>query len=187
MNQPTDRLVREHEKILQMLDVLDRLGQLATSGEAPLDQIEGAIEFVRVYADDCHHGKEEALLFPAMEKAGMPPEGGPVAVMLHEHVQGRGHVADMAAALDGLKAGDAGAGDAFANAAAAYTSLLRDHIDKEDHCLFPMAEQLLGQEAKVELEAEFERVDGEDVGPETIGRMEAFLEQARGLLSEATS
>ncbi|MGD0266766.1 MAG: hemerythrin domain-containing protein, partial [Candidatus Methylomirabilota bacterium] len=37
----------------------------------------------------CHHGKEENLLFKTMVDRGFPRQGGPIAVMLHEHETGR--------------------------------------------------------------------------------------------------
>ena len=43
---------------------------------------------VREFADEYNHRKEEGALFPALEEAGLPPQG-PVAVMLYEHSEGR--------------------------------------------------------------------------------------------------
>jgi hemerythrin-like domain-containing protein len=37
------------------------------------------MEFLSVFADTCHHGKEEDFLFPGLEAAGIPNEGGPSA------------------------------------------------------------------------------------------------------------
>jgi hemerythrin-like domain-containing protein len=34
--------------------------------------------FLKEFADRCHHGKEEDFLFPALEKAGIKKEGGPI-------------------------------------------------------------------------------------------------------------
>jgi len=54
-----------------------------------LDQI---LEFLKVFVDKCHHGKEEKVLFPAMEEAGIPRQGGPISVMFYEHERGRSYV-----------------------------------------------------------------------------------------------
>jgi hemerythrin-like domain-containing protein len=35
------------------------------------------MEFLTVFVDKCHHGKEEEFLFPALEAAGIAREGGP--------------------------------------------------------------------------------------------------------------
>ncbi len=67
-----------------------------------------------MFADQCHHGKEEDLLFPAMEAAGIPRESGPIGVMLEEHNIGRQYVRGMAEAVSGYRAGETQAGRAFA-------------------------------------------------------------------------
>ena len=76
-------------------------------------------------ADRCHHGKEEAHLFPAMEARGFLRSGGPTGVMLDEHEQGRACVRGMADAIDAAAAGDAAAQRRFLDHAAGYVGLLR--------------------------------------------------------------
>ncbi len=63
--------------------------------------------------------------------------------MLHEHELGRAHVAAVAAALDGAGRGEPGALAALREHLSGYIALLRAHIDKEDHILYPMADRLL--------------------------------------------
>jgi hemerythrin-like domain-containing protein len=173
---PTAQLVAEHDRILVLLEVIQRLAELAEEPAPPLKHMAQAIELVRGYADDLHHGKEEQLLFPRLEEAGMPPGGGPVACMRHEHEEGRAAVAMMDQALDELEAGQDGAGTSFARAAAAYVGLLRSHIDKENQVLFPMAEQMLSHEVKVELLRSFEAVEEHDVGEAELANMVKTLE-----------
>jgi hemerythrin-like domain-containing protein len=62
------------------------------------------VEFIQVFADKCHHGKEENLLFRSMVKAGLPKEGGPIAVMLSEHEMGRNFVRKMDEAVSAVTA-----------------------------------------------------------------------------------
>ena len=64
------------------------------------DLVAQCIIFFRLFADACHHGKEEDLLFTELEAQGMPRDAGPIAVMLDEHAQGRALVRTMAAALE---------------------------------------------------------------------------------------
>jgi len=42
-------------------------------------------DFIKGFADGCHHAKEEKVLFEAMIKAGVPRVGSPVGAMLAEH------------------------------------------------------------------------------------------------------
>ena len=99
-----------------------------------------------------------------------------MACMRHEHEEGRAAVASMDAALDGIKAGREGAGTEFAQAAGAYTMLLRNHIAKENQILFPMAEQMLAGDVKSELLKTFAGVEEHDIGHGEIERLVKTLE-----------
>ena len=69
---PIEVLMYEHRVIEQVLDCLETMARGVESGNA-LDagQARDAIDFFRNYADRCHHGKEEDLLFPALLQSGM--------------------------------------------------------------------------------------------------------------------
>jgi hemerythrin-like domain-containing protein len=175
----TEILSAEHRVIEQVLDCLERMaGQAAQSGALEEQSALDALEFFRTFADKCHHGKEEAQLFPAMEAKGFPRHGGPTGVMILEHEQGRQHVRAMAAAVGGAAAGDRAALESFAQHAQAFIALLREHIGKEDHCLFSMANQSLTAADQEGLLAAFEKVEHEDMG---AGTHEKFLNLANEL------
>ena len=101
------------------------------------------IDFIRSYADMFHHAKEEDVLFVALVKNGMPRENSPVAAMLMEHEQGRSYVLGMETAVNEAMAGLPGRESDIANYALAYAALLREHIDKEDNVLYPLAERVI--------------------------------------------
>jgi len=166
----TEQLKEEHGAIKQMLAILDRVCQKLEAGEkvSPehLDQI---VDFIRVFADKCHHGKEEDLLFPALEEVGIRKQGGPIGVMLTEHTSGRNYVKGMSEAAAKYKAGDLEASSSFVENAGNYIALLNQHIHKEDNGLFPSADQCLSAERQRELFEEFERVEMETIG---IGKHE---------------
>ncbi|MEI6666718.1 MAG: hemerythrin domain-containing protein [Acidobacteriota bacterium] len=136
--------MREHELILRGVAVLERMATRATAGRAvPAGDANAIIYFIRNFADGCHHAKEEGVLFPAMEAAGMPRQGGPIGVMLAEHDQGRAAVKTMADAVNLFEMSPDSQG-VFARAAGAYASLLTSHIDKENTILFRMADRMIG-------------------------------------------
>ena len=137
----TSRLREEHEHILEVANALAALVGAAGEDRWDFDAFADCVTFIRLFADACHHGKEEDLLFPELEKAGMPRNQGPIAVMLHEHQQGRALARHMADALEGARAGDAQSQATLRNAATGYVNLIRNHIHKEDHILFHMADQ----------------------------------------------
>jgi hemerythrin-like domain-containing protein len=152
MSKAIEDLRHEHEAILFTLRVLDKMIGLIDEGR-PIDSADPAaiVGFLKEFADKCHHGKEEGILFPALEKAGVPREGGPVGVMLREHEAGRARIKAMEAAISG-----GGGLPAFASGAREYVGLLRAHIEKENEVLFPMAERAIPAS---ELESIYERFE----------------------------
>jgi hemerythrin-like domain-containing protein len=169
---PTAELSQEHQAILTMIRVLGKMADRLEAGASvdPAD-LESAVEFIRVFADKCHHAKEEGHLFPEMEKAGVPRERGPIGVMLADHVEGRKHVAAMAGAIPGIRRGQPESAAAFAAAARGYGELLTGHIFKEDRVLYPMADARLTPDQQESLEACFADVEENIVGE---GKHEEF-------------
>jgi len=137
----TSRLREEHLVILGVAEATEALVDAADRGEWDLDAFADVITFIRLFADACHHGKEEDLLFPELEQAGLPRDRGPIAVMLEEHRQGRELARHMAEALPPAREGGERARAMLRNAALGYVGLIRGHIAKEDQVLFEMADQ----------------------------------------------
>ncbi len=173
----TDDLRNEHEGIKIALNVLEHLaGELDTGSTIDIKDAEDMVDFLKTFADRCHHGKEEDLLFPALEAAGVANEGGPIGVMLYEHARGREYIAAMGKALPALHLKDHTAEMAFAIAAHGYARLLRNHIVKENNILFVMAEQKLSPEEHEQLAAGFEVIEHERIGPGVHERYHAMLD-----------
>jgi len=169
---PTEQLKEEHKAIKLMLRIAEKVNEKLEAGEeVNPEHLEQIVEFIRVFADKCHHGKEEDLLFVAMEEAGIPKEGGPIGVMLAEHDMGRSYVRGLSQAVARYKAGDRGVSPAIIENARNYVALLSQHIDKEDNILYPMADMHLSEAQQEELLEGFEKVEREKIGP---GRHEEF-------------
>ena len=147
----------EHRSILQVVSALE-LKLDVQPNRLDLDTVEKCIRFLRLFADACHHGKEEDLLFPELESQGMPRDSGPIAVMLHEHRLGREFVAAMADAMDGARRGEDLATQRLVDAGTGYIDLIRGHILKEDHVLFNMADQMVDAPACQRLCAAYDTV-----------------------------
>jgi hemerythrin-like domain-containing protein len=172
MSKAIDDLKHEHEAILAALQVLN---SMIDSGEqVPADELNGFIGFLKEFADKCHHSKEEDILFPALTRAGLPLEGGPVGVMLGEHVQGREYIQAMENAAEGSPdyAG-------FAKSARQYAELLRQHIQKENNVLFVMAEKLLSAEQLDEIYEAFEQHEERNIGHGRHEELHKMLEGYR--------
>jgi hemerythrin-like domain-containing protein len=154
---PTEILRQEHQWILRVTDALERELDRTPPRPRCTEQLERCVRFLRLFADACHHGKEEDQLFPVLEAYGMPRDSGPIAVMLAEHREGRRLVGIMKSALPALGAGDEAAMDRFEGAARDYAVLIRGHIGKEDGVLFQVADQIIEAPACARLCQAYER------------------------------
>lgn len=174
----TSVLRKEHLAILQMLDVCDEVSRQLGQG-APIapETLMELLEFFRVFADRCHHGKEEELLFPLLERKGLPNPGGPTGVMRAEHEQARALIKAMEEAGEDYGKGMAGAGARWAEAARGYAKLLHAHIDKENNVLFKMAENLLTEAEQLELARAFDKHEEEKMGVDTHARLHSLIER----------
>ncbi len=179
---PTDILMTEHRVIEVVLDCLEGIvGEAAAQGRLDKDAAGQAIDFFKMFADTCHHGKEEVHLFPMMEARGYNRENGPTGQMLLEHEEGRAHIQGMREALDKAAEGDQPALREFARHAQGYVNLLREHIRKEDHCLFPMANQAMSETDQQELASRFHHVESQEMGE---GTHEKYLAIAGALAAK---
>ncbi|MEJ5349390.1 MAG: hemerythrin domain-containing protein [Desulfosoma sp.] len=160
-----DELKREHQSIKGTLEILKVLSEkIGRRENVPERDVQGVLEFLKVFVDRCHHGKEEDFLFRALESVGVLREGGPIGVMLAEHEKGRALVARLEEATALLRAGDPEAHSRVEEIANQYGELLRTHIDKEDNVLFPMAESHLEPWSDNDLLQAFERLEQERIG-----------------------
>ena len=170
----TEELKEEHKAIKLTLSILSNVSKRLESGEkVDQEDLDIILDFLKTFADKCHHGKEEDLLFVAMEKVGIPRDRGPIGVMLKEHEMGRSYVRNMSEAVEKYKAGELSYSSQFVENAKKYTELLTQHIDKEDNILYPMADMQLSEEKQRELIEKFEELEHERIG---IGKHEELHE-----------
>jgi hemerythrin-like domain-containing protein len=174
----TALLSDEHRVIERVLAALERLTEKPATESWELWK--KALDFIRHFADQCHHFKEEKVLFPAMEAHGIPNEGGPIGMMLLEHEEGRSYVRAMFDALSKIAADDQNAQAALFQNAKQYLRLLREHIQKEDDILFRMADEVIPDNEQRQLLKNFEAHEAEEMG---AGVHEKYLQIAAELES----
>ncbi|MDD3620473.1 MAG: hemerythrin domain-containing protein [Desulfobulbaceae bacterium] len=168
----TDELKREHQGIELMLAILQAVSTRLKQGQpVAQDHLRGIMEFLTVFVDKCHHGKEEDFLFPALEAAGVPREGGPIGVILKEHEKGRELVSRLKDSLADDKSEGASTGAEIQAIVSEYVVLLSQHMVKENTVLFPMADEKLDANSDTQLVEAFERLERERIG---VGKHEEF-------------
>ncbi len=174
----TQQLKDEHQGIKIVFRILEKMCEKLES-DATLNaaHFEGILEFFKVFVDKCHHGKEEDLLFPAMEEVGIPRQG-PIGVMLAEHDMGRSYVKVISGAYSEYQSGKSSASVTLIDNTKGYISLMLAHIDKEDNVLYPMGDSRFSEEKHEELIEGFEKLERERIG---IGKHEEFHEMIDNL------
>ena len=178
MSKPIDVLMEEHRLIEQVLGSLESCAIAIEGGlavERPLVKEYG--EFFRGFADAYHHGKEEDILFQRMIERGFPTDSGPLAVMLHEHTEGRARVAVLKGVGEGEGAVEGGEQAAMLIAAQEFIPLLRQHIMKEDRILYPMALRTLSGPELDQMETAFEAFEKQLTGNAAGDQLRALAER----------
>lgn len=171
-------LMDEHRMIERAITALTAYARAAAKGaEAPRSDLALFVGFIQDYADSNHHGKEEDILFRAMVDNGMPIDGGPLAVMLAEHAEGRrlaGSLAELAAGEGGWEQGQR---QRLLFAATGYARLLQEHIQKEDRILYPMAVRMLPDDIWRQIEEEFSAFQAATHRAEQVARLKQTAEE----------
>lgn len=165
MQSPTEQLRGEHKAVRAMLDIMEKISSRLKDGEgANPEHLEKILDFLGVFVDKCHHGKEEDFFFPAMEE-GVAESKGLVEELLKEHNLGRGYIRDFREAAKNYEMGNDSLSSRIIEDIDHYVVLLRKHIEKEDDDLFVTADKRLSEEKKEELSENFEKIEQEIIGP----------------------
>ncbi len=174
---PVDVLKAEHRVIVAVMDAMDHEAEaVAGGGRLKPDFWGDVVDFIETFADRCHHGKEEDLLFRCLVEQGMPEVGSPVSCMKHEHIEARALKDRLDKALRNRDR------EEVHDAALAYTHLLRTHIEKEETILFELARAMLPPDQVELLRKGFDAVERNVMGEETHCR---YIQMARRLCAES--
>ena len=169
----TDLLVADHEQTEKVIDALETLW----SDRAPEPAtVARALRYFNEFADACHNQKEELHLFPRLQAAGMPAEGGPLAVMLAEHERSQELLTSFTTLGQRVVAGDATASAEMVTVFQEYGALLKSHYWKENDILYPMGRRFLPAQEGAAVVADIETLEA-SLGPDTRQRFAALAQE----------
>jgi hemerythrin-like domain-containing protein len=145
--------MQEHKLILRALDVLDTMAAAAEkNGRMDETDLARVLDFLRWFADAHHQAKEERILFPELRRAAAS-QGRPVEHMMLEHDQDRQLIEQIEAAVRIHRFDD------FVKCADKLSTLLRNHIYKEDQILFEVTREALDAKTDDEVLARLNRFE----------------------------
>jgi len=138
----TASLRRDHDLIEKAVKAMEATIQLLENRKQIPEQIlNQVIDFSKNFTDVCHHSKEENVLFPALEQAGMQRKIGPIAMMLMDHERSREigrHIEEST--TEYLKSQNP---TNLISYMKQYVEHVTEHLWKENNRLFMMAEARL--------------------------------------------
>ena len=182
---PIAELKEEHKAINLMLLILVEIARKLESGIAVktehLDQI---LEFIEVFVNKCHNGKEETLLFYAMEESGISREEVSMNLLLKEHQKGRQYFQKLTQAVTQYKTGSREVSSVIIDNIRNYVALLTKHIATEESVLYPSAEKRIPEKRQEVLLKEFEVLEREKIGPEQHEKFHKLLHHLENVYLE---
>jgi len=158
---PIGPLMWEHRLIEKMLvSFMRHIDKAEKSKKINPLVVDMAVDFVRMYADRTHHGKEEEILFRDLVKKDMTPElRKTMQELLDEHVWGRKTTAALVAAKGKYLSGDEGKLSELISLGRQLGESYPRHIEKEDKRFFYPAQEYLSKDEQEKMLAEFWEFD----------------------------
>lgn len=156
---PIGLLMKEHRLIERMIKQMENEALRISRDELPKAEfINTAVDFIQIYADKCHHGKEEDILFRDLDKKDISSEHRSLMEQLiQEHVWGRETVAKLIEAKDMYINGEMNAKDDILAEMNKLIDFYPKHIDKEDNHFFkPCMDYFTDQEKETMLKECFD-------------------------------
>lgn len=154
-------LMIEHRLIERIISVIrNALTRIASEKKIDPAFIDMIVDFIYMYADRTHHGKEEDILFRDLGKRDISDKDRKLMnELVEEHILGRLMTQSIAKANNRYKDGHVAALGDIANGLQALTELYPGHIEKEDKVFFPAARAYLTDDEDKAMLAEFREFD----------------------------
>jgi hemerythrin-like domain-containing protein len=132
-------LMIEHRLIERMLFVIKNvLAKIESRNKVDPLIVDTAVDFIRIYADRTHHGKEENILFRDLNKKPLSAEDRKVMEeLVKEHRFGRQTTKSLIEANNRYRNGDETALSGIVDNLQTLIEFYPKHIEKEDKLFFP--------------------------------------------------
>ena len=124
-----ERIIIQIQKVLKQVDETNEVDPLF---------IDTAVDFIRMYADRTHHGKEEDILFRDLQKKDLSNDDrGIMNELVEEHIFGRQTTKKLIEANSRYRSGDKSALTDIVEHLNTIVDFYPKRIEKEDKVFFP--------------------------------------------------
>ena len=177
---PVDYLMQEHRIIERMIPpIKNELSKIKETKEVNPEFIDITIDFIRTYADHCHHGKEEGNLFRELTKKSLSAEHSAIMKeLINEHAYARTATSNLEKAKNNYVNGNAEALNDVWKFLNDLAEFYPKHIEKEDKKFFvPSMKYFTPQELETMLQEfwDFDRKLIHQKYTQTVAEMENIL------------
>ncbi len=158
---PTMLLLTEHRVIERMIPLLKKeMARIEQQDRIDPFFLDRAVDFIRVYVDRTHHGKEENILFREVGKKNLSAvDKRLMDELIEEHQFARDAVAGLVKAKREFLSGQDEAIDVIMNKLNDLVNLYPEHIAKEDKVFFPASMEYLDEAEQENMLEEFREFD----------------------------
>jgi hemerythrin-like domain-containing protein len=153
---PVGPLMIEHRLIERMLKVAEqKLQEFEQRKTVDVAFILSLVDFFRTYADRCHHGKEEDILFRELAKKKLKEQDRKIMdELIEEHKIGRKYVGALFAAGNRYTSGDQQTYNEIRELVQTLLAFYPVHIAKEDKQFFIPVMEYFSKEEQAAMIAE---------------------------------
>jgi len=187
MNDFIHELKHDHHVIQQVVAGMSAVADLLDSGkQVDPSVLIDVVHFLRLFADRCHHEKEDQYLFPVLATKATLNIRREMESLEREHRSAK-QLVDQLAKVAALY---------FDNPAAVryrvidllqqLVELYPAHIWKEDFLLFPLAQQNLSESEQQDLKEQFEDIE-RDVGEDIHASFEMLAQKMEAVVEYRNS
>ena len=156
---PEDNLREDHGRIMKLFAVWQKiLGESNHTDQAIHEALAKCINFVELFIDRCHHGKEDEILFPAMTSSKNPEITSLVHELRSEHQTGRSLLKAIKLEFK-ASAEPNGSPVSLIQLSHRYIDLFRKHIRRENAQLLPLIKKCISTKALERIAAQFKQYD----------------------------
>lgn len=170
-------LKHDHLVIQEVVAGMSAVADLLDSGKQVDPSILGdLVQFLAVFADHCHHAKEEQHLFPLLVNRADATTKRALQLLAQEHRSAAQLVRELAKASAAYMENPLVMRYRVVALLRRLVELYPAHIWKEDYVLFPMAQQNLSEAEQEDMAHKFEDVERE-VGQDVHAAFEMLAKQ----------
>jgi hemerythrin-like domain-containing protein len=160
MSQLLEKLHRDHKNLDRLLDLLSaQLDALFAGKESDFDLKIELLDYIEHYAEQHHHPTEDEINKVAFAKPAMQEHGALYERINREHEALLGMARLFRETLEGIMQGEVMRREEVETRGREFIALQRQHIDLEEHEIFPLVEKVLSEKEWEKLEQKIPHMD----------------------------